>query len=41
MTAAMIDKLTPKSYIVNMNSNSYRLKNLKKYQLKIIIYILL
>src|SRR5690606_41792877 len=26
MTAAMIDRLTHKSYIVNMNGNSYRLK---------------
>lgn len=26
MTAAMIDRLTHKSYVVNMNSNSYRLK---------------
>ena len=26
MTAAMIDRLTHKSYVVNMNGNSYRLK---------------
>ncbi|WP_428868727.1 ATP-binding protein [Clostridium sediminicola] len=26
MTAAIIDRLTHKSYIVNMNGNSYRLK---------------
>ncbi|WP_058487025.1 IS21-like element helper ATPase IstB [Defluviitalea phaphyphila] len=29
MTAAMIDRLTHKSYIVNMNGNSYRLKETK------------
>jgi hypothetical protein len=29
MTAAMIDRLTHKSYIVNMNGNSYRLKKPK------------
>jgi DNA replication protein DnaC len=31
MTAAMIDRLTHKSYIVNMNGNSYRLKETKKW----------
>lgn len=29
MTAAMIDRLTHKSYIINMNGNSYRLKETK------------
>ncbi len=29
MTAAMIDRLTHKSYMVNMNGNSYRLKETK------------
>lgn len=29
MTAALIDRLTHKSYIVNMNGNSYRLKETK------------
>ena len=29
MTAAMIDRLTHKSFIVNMNGNSYRLKETK------------
>lgn len=31
MTAAMIDRLTHKSYIVNMNVNSYRLKETKEW----------
>jgi len=31
MTAAMIDRLTHKSYIVNMNGNSYRLKETKMW----------
>jgi len=31
MTAAMIDRLTHKSYIVNMNGNSYRLKETKQW----------
>ena len=31
MTAAMIDRLTHKSYIVNMNGNSYRLKETKRW----------
>lgn len=31
MTAAMIDRLTHKSYIVNMNGNSYRLKETKNW----------
>lgn len=31
MTAAMIDRLTHKAYIVNMNGNSYRLKETKKW----------
>jgi len=31
MTAAMIDRLTHKSYMVNMNGNSYRLKETKKW----------
>jgi len=31
MTAAMIDRLTYKSYMVNMNGSSYRLKETKKW----------
>lgn len=31
MTAAMIDRLTHKSYLVNMNGNSYRMKETKKW----------
>ncbi len=31
MTAAMIDRMTHKSYIVNMNGNSYRLKETKQW----------
>jgi DNA replication protein DnaC len=31
MTAAMIDRLTHKSYMVNMNGNSYRLKETKQW----------
>jgi len=31
MTAAMIDRLTHKSYIVNMNGNSYRLKETQRW----------
>lgn len=31
MTAAMIDRLTHKSYIVNMNGNSFRLKETKRW----------
>ena len=31
MTAAMIDRLTHKSYLVNMNGNSYRLKETKRW----------
>ncbi len=31
MTAAMIDRLAHKSYIVNMNGNSYRLKETKRW----------
>lgn len=31
MTAAMIDRLTHKAYIVNMNGNSYRLKETKEW----------
>ena len=31
MTAAMIDRLTHKSYMVNMNGSSYRLKETKKW----------
>ena len=34
MTAAMIDRLTHKSYIVNMNGNSYRLKETKRWLLE-------
>ena len=30
ITAAMIDRLTHKSYVVNMNGPSYRLKETKK-----------
>ena len=31
MTNAMIDRLTHKSYVVNMNGNSYRLKETKDW----------
>jgi DNA replication protein DnaC len=31
MTAAMTDRLTHKSYMVNMNGNSYRLKETVKW----------
>ena len=31
MTAAMIDRLTHKSYMINMNGSSYRLKETKKW----------
>ncbi len=31
MTAAMVDRLTHKSYMVNMNGNSYRMKETKKW----------
>lgn len=31
ITAAMIDRLTHKSYLVNMNGNSFRLKETKKW----------
>jgi DNA replication protein DnaC len=31
MTAAMTDRLTHKSYVVNMNGNSYRMKETKDW----------
>ncbi len=31
MTAAMVDRLTHKSYMVNMNGNSFRLKETKEW----------
>ena len=31
MTAAMTDKLTHKSFVINMNGNSYRLKETKDW----------
>ena len=31
LTAAMVDRLTHKAYIVNMNGNSYRLKETKEW----------
>ncbi|MEG6523891.1 ATP-binding protein [Desulfotomaculum sp. 1211_IL3151] len=31
MTAAMIDRLTHQSYIINMNGNSYRMKETKEW----------
>jgi len=34
MTAAMIDRLTHKSYILNMNGNSYRLKETREWLTK-------
>lgn len=34
MTAAMIDRLTHQSYIVNMNGNSYRMKETKEWLFK-------
>ena len=34
MTAAMIDRLTHKSYLLNMNGGSYRLKETKEWQAK-------
>ena len=34
MTAAMIDRLTNKSYILNMNGGSYRLKETREWLAK-------
>ncbi|PTQ56763.1 MAG: Mobile element protein [Candidatus Carbobacillus altaicus] len=34
MTAAMIDRLTHQSYLVNMNGNSYRMKETKEWLAK-------
>jgi DNA replication protein DnaC len=34
MTAAMVDRLTYQSYIVNMNGNSYRMKETKEWMLR-------
>lgn len=34
LTAAMVDRLTHKAYIVNMNGNSYRLKETKEWLTK-------
>jgi DNA replication protein DnaC len=34
MTAAMIDRLTHKSYILNMNGSSYRLKETREWLAK-------
>lgn len=34
MTAAMIDRLTYKSYLLNMNGGSYRLKETKEWLAK-------
>jgi len=34
MTAAMIDRLTHKAYIINMNGNSYRLKETREWLAK-------
>lgn len=31
LTAAMVDRLTHKSYVINMNGNSYRMKETKKW----------
>jgi len=31
ITAAMIDRLTHKSYMINMNGGSYRLKETKEW----------
>ncbi|MFO8163366.1 MAG: ATP-binding protein [Desulfatiglandales bacterium] len=31
MTAAMIDRLTHKSYLLNMNGSSYRLKETREW----------
>ena len=31
LTAAMVDRLTHKAYMINMNGNSYRLKETKKW----------
>ena len=31
LTAALIDRLTHKSYVVNMNGNSYRIKETKDW----------
>ncbi len=31
MTSAMTDRLTHKSYVVNMNGNSYRMKETKAW----------
>jgi len=34
MTAAIIDRLTHKSYLLNMNDNSYRLKKTREWLAK-------
>ena len=34
LTAAMVDRLTHKAYIINMNGTSYRAKETKKWQEK-------
>jgi len=31
LTAAMVDRLTHKSYVINMNGNSYRMKETKEW----------
>jgi DNA replication protein DnaC len=31
MTAALIDRLTHQAYLVNMNGNSYRMKQTKEW----------
>jgi len=31
LTAALIDRLTHKSYVINMNGNSYRIKETKEW----------
>jgi hypothetical protein len=40
MTAAMIDRLTHKAYIINMNGNSFRLKETQKVDKWAIIFLL-
>ena len=40
ITAAMIDRLTHKSYIVNMNGTSYRLKETQKMMEKTVYFLL-
>ena len=35
LTAAMVDRLTHKAYLVNMNGNSYRVKETQEWNKKL------